>query len=489
LAVYQGTCPTDNTNLLGCNDDFGGCASFTSEVSWAATGGVTYLLRLGVFPTKPGGTGTFDLTIVDAVDPVIVCAPNENDVTDPATCSATVAVAVPAASDNCGSVTLSNDFNNTASATDIYPIGTTTVTWTATDESSNTSTCTQDIIVTDGEDPVITCAPDQNHNTDPSICDANITVIAPTASDNCSLLSVINDFNNTPDASGLHSVGTTTITWTATDTSSNTSSCIQKVIVTDNENPTATCPPNTIIPLCDSVLTVGTPSVSDNCFVSTLINDYNNTGDASDTYPIGTTIVTWEVEDIYGNKGYCSHAITRSQPPTVSITPDPAETCYATDLNLNGNLVPGSGNILGFGWGGTGAQAPLNQTSVTFNAAVVGVVGPVTFTVIDDNNCLVSDAINVNVLENPTANIIPDDLEVCPDDTVFVDADPHGGTGIYVNHAWSGDSGLLNLTNIPDPDFSSAVSGTYFLTYVVTDDKGCVGEDDVEITVHFPPPA
>jgi len=47
------------------------------------------------------------------------------------------------------SITLSNSFNNTASATDTYPVGVTTLTWTAKDGSGNIATCTQTVTVTD----------------------------------------------------------------------------------------------------------------------------------------------------------------------------------------------------------------------------------------------------------------------------------------------------------------------------------------------------
>ncbi|MDC8003313.1 HYR domain-containing protein [Aureisphaera galaxeae] len=55
------------------------------------------------------------------------------------------------------SVTLTNDFNGTDDASGVYPIGTTTVTWTATDGSGNVSTCTMDVTVNDTELPVAVC--------------------------------------------------------------------------------------------------------------------------------------------------------------------------------------------------------------------------------------------------------------------------------------------------------------------------------------------
>jgi len=59
--------------------------------------------------------------------------------------------------DNCSDVTLTNDFNDEASPSGFYPIGTTTVTVKATDEAGNSSTCTFTVTVEDNVDPVAVC--------------------------------------------------------------------------------------------------------------------------------------------------------------------------------------------------------------------------------------------------------------------------------------------------------------------------------------------
>ena len=41
--------------------------------------------------------------------------------------------------------------------------------------------------------------------------------------------------------------------------------------------------------------------MDDNCGILSVINDYNNTDDASDDYPVGTTMVCWTVTDVNGN--------------------------------------------------------------------------------------------------------------------------------------------------------------------------------------------
>ena len=52
---------------------------------------------------------------------------------------------------------LVNDYNGTDDASDFYPVGTTTVTWTITDAAGNSAQCTMDVTVNDVEPPVVTC--------------------------------------------------------------------------------------------------------------------------------------------------------------------------------------------------------------------------------------------------------------------------------------------------------------------------------------------
>lgn len=60
IAVYDSTdCGNLDANILDCNDD---SCSLQSRVTWAATSGSTYLVRIGTFPGADGGTGQFNIT-------------------------------------------------------------------------------------------------------------------------------------------------------------------------------------------------------------------------------------------------------------------------------------------------------------------------------------------------------------------------------------------------------------------------------------------
>lgn len=103
---------------------------------------------------------TFEVTVIDDDAPVMDCTALINATAPTGETEVFVAVAVPDVTENCGDFTLTNDFNNTGNASDIYPVGSTVVTYTATDESGNESTCATTVVVTEGE--VICCIGDFN---------------------------------------------------------------------------------------------------------------------------------------------------------------------------------------------------------------------------------------------------------------------------------------------------------------------------------------
>jgi len=161
-------------------------------------------------------------------------------------CSVTVSnldatLGTATASDNCPGVTVAR---SNVPAGNVFPLGNTTITYTATDRSGNTANDHQVVTVVDNTPPVISCPANIIHNTDPGLCSAVINPGTATATDNC---------DNSPTVNGTRSdnqplnapypKGTTTITWTATDHASptpNQSSCVQTITVEDHESPVIT---------------------------------------------------------------------------------------------------------------------------------------------------------------------------------------------------------------------------------------------------------
>jgi hypothetical protein len=122
---------------------------------------------------------TATVTVTDNESPVITCPSDIAADTDAGDCEAVVTFSA-SATDNCSAIVTYSHASGSA-----FPVGTTTVTATATDPANNTDVCTFDIVVTDNESPVITCPSDIAADTDAGDCEAVVTFSA-SATDNCS---------------------------------------------------------------------------------------------------------------------------------------------------------------------------------------------------------------------------------------------------------------------------------------------------------------
>ena len=167
-----------------------------------------------------------NVVVEDLTAPNLV-VPNDITVSVNGGCEATVDIGNALATDNCNLLSLTND------APSFFPIGTTTVTWTATDASGNVTTLTQEVTVEDDINPTITAPVDVVAYTD-NACEASVVDLGnPIASDNCLTGLVV-----TNDAPTTYQIGTTVVTWTATDAYGNITTTTQEVNVFDTIAPT-----------------------------------------------------------------------------------------------------------------------------------------------------------------------------------------------------------------------------------------------------------
>ncbi len=171
------------------------------------------------------GSGTFTITVEDTTSPSIT-APA--DVTAEATGSLTpVSLGSPTVSDL---VDPSSTVTNDAPAT--YPVGSTTVIWTATDSHGNSATATQTVTVVDTTAPVVTAPADVSVEATGSQTLASIG--SATATDAVGVVSLTND------APADYPVGDTVVTWTAADAAGNSATATQTVTVVDTTAPVVT---------------------------------------------------------------------------------------------------------------------------------------------------------------------------------------------------------------------------------------------------------
>tara|TARA_A100000171_G_scaffold52985_1_gene75012 strand:+ start:8091 stop:12812 length:4722 start_codon:yes stop_codon:yes gene_type:complete len=161
-----------------------------------------------------------------SVAPTISCPANVTIANDTGECSAIVTFDDATATDPNGDLTSVTQTAGLASGSE-FPVGVSTIEFTATDAAGNMTVCTFTITVTDGEAPVLTCPADQTiileaGETQYTIPDYFATGDT-TAVDNCT--DPVTVTTQDPAAGTLLNEGTTTVTVTATDAVGNTADC------------------------------------------------------------------------------------------------------------------------------------------------------------------------------------------------------------------------------------------------------------------------
>ena len=257
--------------------------------------------------------GRASITIQDSTPPVL-SAPA--DITAEATGSSTTV--------DIGTATATDVFDSNPTVTNdapgSFPIGVTTVTWTATDSADNAATATQSVTVQDTT-PLLTI-------TAPPFVEAEATGPLTTVDIGTATATSTLDTNPTitNDAPGSFPIGLTTVTWTATDSADNTATATQFVWVQDTTPPTIT-PPADITAEATGPLTtvdIGTPTVTDADPNPTITND------APGSFPIGTTTVTWTATDSGGRAATAMQTVMVQDTTPPTITPPADVTAEAT---------------------------------------------------------------------------------------------------------------------------------------------------------------
>jgi gliding motility-associated-like protein len=173
------------------------------------------------FTDQSGNSAMCHYTIMvsDNEPPVIANCPSDIQI-NAATglCGRLITWAVPTARDNC-QVTMTS----TIQSGTFFPIGSTVVLYTATDASGNQAHCSFVVTVTDLEAPSIICSGDI------SSCDPTVTYANPSATDNCDVSSLLMK-TGLPSGS-IFPIGTTIISFEATDINGNKSQCSFNVVV------------------------------------------------------------------------------------------------------------------------------------------------------------------------------------------------------------------------------------------------------------------
>ena len=328
-----------------------GVVSLTSNAPATFPVGTTTITWTAKDAAGNTSTATQTVTVEDTTAPVIT-APAA--VTAEATAPQTiVSIGLATATDMVGVESITSD----APAT--FPVGVTTVTWTATDKAGNSSTATQVVTVEDTTAPTIS-AP-VNVVTEATAPNSVVTYVAPTADDTVGVTSF------THNAPATFPVGITTITWTAKDAAGNTTTATQTITVEDTTAPTITTPLNVVTEATapNSVVTYVAPTADDAVGVTSF------THNAPATFPVGITTITWTAKDAAGNTTTATQTITveDTTAPVIS-TPINVEV-EATALNSMVTYQhPTATDIVGVTSFTNDAPAsfPVGKTTITWTA-------------------------------------------------------------------------------------------------------------------------
>jgi len=295
------------------------------------------------------------------------------------TCGALVSYAQPSAADNCGATVTQT--SGLASGS-LFPVGTTTNTFVATDASGNQSTCSFTVTVVDNQIPVITHNGNKSVFALPELCSAN-PIVSATATDNCAIGSPVGTRSDNLALTAPYPVGTTTITWNVTDVNGNAATAVtQTVIVTDNQKPVISGMPanitrNAVSGECSALITYPAPTATDNCGIASFTSsdpDINSVGFT--LLPVGVHTITYTAIDRNNNVTTASFTVTvvDNQNPIITGCPLPIAVNTAPgrcDKQVFWNPPTASDNCPGVTLTGShvpGDIFPVGTTQVTYTA-------------------------------------------------------------------------------------------------------------------------
>jgi hypothetical protein len=437
---------------------------------------------------------SFDVTVVDDEAPVIACPADVVASTDLGICGAEVFFTDAIAIDSCGGVTVTQTMGDPSGS--IFPVGDTTIEFTATDTAGNVSTCTFTITVTDDEAPITVC----NDITIALDASGFASIVAADidggATDNCGIDTISIDI----DTFDCSNVGTNVVTLTATDAAGLSSSCTAIVTVEDVTAPVAVCQNITVALDTAGTITVLPSQIdggsTDACGIDTISLDI----DTFDCSNVGDNNVILTVTDVNGNTSTCTAVIT-VEDNTVPVV-NCIDITIALDENGIATITPD--DVATFG---DACEPIITAVDITeFNCDDIGAPIEVVVFAQDNNGNLATCTAMVTVIDT-----LPP-VVTCPEDQTV---DPGPGNLFYeVPDYWAlGDVTALDNCTDPvvvtsqDPVAGSLISdGVYTVTTCATDQYGnqdcctfqltvesTLGTDDIAIDISsvvlYPNPA
>lgn len=481
---------------FGAAETFGSCGTVTASPtsgSFFPVGTTTVSVSSGT----GGGACSFSVIVTEDPPPTISCAANVSTTTT--SCSATVdaqTLGTPTTGGGSGTVTVEGARNDGHSLDDPYPTGVTSIVWTATDALGRTASCTQTVTVTsnDTTPPTITAPPDLtlSSGSDGGSCGLVVgeAQLGQAEAEDGAGCNVSISRTGVPPGN-FFPVGTTNVTWKATDAAGNVATAIQKVTIVENTPPIIFAPADASY-ACLSDVPAASPSQAGGPLrdsTGALVRDddgnlvpggtpYDNCGiptvTVSQTFSNPKTILrTYTATDAAGNTASATQTITITDntAPVLSCPSDitvflplnSTATSMTVDYSASATDNCGTANV-------SYSHAPNSVFSVGTTA--------VTVTATDDVGNSSSCTFNVTVLYNFTGFF-------APVDNLPTFNEMKAGQAVPLKFSLSGNKGLnIFAANSPNsvqiacdngatilPVEETVNAGSSSLTYDATTDR------------------
>ena len=204
-----------------------------------------------------------------------------------------------------------------------FPLGSTQVTFSATDSSGNTGTATATVTIVDMTPPVLTLLGQSTITikVNEAFADPGVSALDNVDGDISSAVVTSGVVDNTTP-------GTYTLNYDISDSAANAAATVSRtVIVQDSAAPTVSPPGDITVAAVDSLGTPANDSVISGFIAAASAQDHNGqpligiSNDAPAVFPLGVTTVTFNVTDSDGKSGKASATVTVKDltPPVLTL--------------------------------------------------------------------------------------------------------------------------------------------------------------------------
>jgi gliding motility-associated-like protein len=417
------------------------------------------------------------IVIDDVFAPNIICPPDINLQVSSGACSVVVDIPAPFVEENCG---IQDIWSIPSGPQEEFGVGTTTITYYASDYELNISQCETQVIVVDVHPPVIYCPSTIQAITTEGSC--TVLVEAPTVmvTDNCNVNTYWNELNNGMSLPATLEQGNYTVTWSATDINGNQSSCFSLLTVSDLTGPVLSCPSELTLYL-DSNCSTYIPDLSylaNSAFDCTGIASFTQIPSAN-SMAQGQNAIEITTTDIWGNESSCEiHVLFEDTiaPIVLNCLADITQSLN-TDCEF---VVPDYRSMLSVIDNCTD-NPDITQIPASGTLFIAPGQYPIEFVIEDEsgNQSLCQFVISIEDQLAPVIEIIafPDDLYldlncevIIPDLSSFVNVD---------NEC----TDILSIVQSPEAGVTMNSAGTQSVTITATDESGNSSQTEFTIQI------